>query len=120
MNQQSEIYNQAKQQGLAFWQTDYYRAHYWKEKEKEYERGQNFINTIKAGETYKIKRYVYTDLNPYSLHEHSDITETKVIKIFAINKGNGAAWFTTTKGEAIDADTIIKWERLQTQQELEF
>ena len=35
-------------------------------------------------------------------------------------KGNGAAWFTTTTGEAIDADTIIKWERLKTQQELEF
>jgi hypothetical protein len=37
-----------------------------------------------------------------------------------VNKGNGAAWFTTTTGEAIEADTIIKWERLQTQQELEF
>ena len=93
---------------------------YWEEKKKQYERGQDFINTIQSGETYKIERYVYTDLSPYALHEHSDVTEKKVIKIYAVNKGNGAAWFTTTTGEAIEADTIIKWERLQTQQELEF
>ena len=115
-----DLYKKAKEEGQAFWQTDYYREHYWEEKKKQYERGQDFINTIQSGETYKIERYVYTDLSPYALDEHSDITEKKVIKIYAVNKGNGAAWFTTTTGEAIEADTIIKWERLQTQQELEF
>ena len=115
-----EIYKNEKEKGLKFWQTDYYRQHYWEEKKKQYERGQDFINTIKSGETYKIERYVYTDLSPYALDEHSDVTEKKVIKIYAVNKGNGAAWFTTTTGEAIEADTIIKWKRLQTQQELEF
>ena len=60
-----DIYKKAKEEGQEFWQTDYYREHYWEEKKKQYERGQDFINTIQSGETYKIERYVYTDLSPY-------------------------------------------------------
>ena len=42
-----DLYKKAKEEGKRFWQTDYYREHYWEEKKKQYERGQDFINTIK-------------------------------------------------------------------------
>ena len=86
---------------------------------KQAENARNFIAEAKAGETYRIERYAITEVGiPHALTEYAHIHDKRVITIYAVNRDHGAHWFTTTKGEAIDADTLIKWERLPKQGEL--
>lgn len=91
---------------------DEYRIKWHEEKRKQYERGQRFINAIKSGDEVKIERWPIKSTvgDPYTMSEYKDIHEKKTVKIFAVVNKPGAVYFTTTAGEAIDADSIIKWE----------
>ena len=92
---------------------------YWHEKNGQYIRAIQFINEAKPGETYRIERYAITEVGiPHALTRYAHLHDKRTVTIYAVNKNNGAHWFTTTTGEAIDADTLIKWERLPKQGEL--
>ena len=83
------------------------------------ENARNFIAEVTPGETYRIERYAITEVGiPHALTRYAHLHDKRTVTICAVNKNNGAHWFTTTTGEAIDADTLIKWERLPKQGEL--
>lgn len=92
---------------------------YWKAKKEQHKRALDFIAEAKAGDTYKIERYAIDDgAWPYEMSRYKDVHEKRVITIYNVNKKNGALWFTTQNGEAIDAESLIKWEKLPKQGEL--
>lgn len=94
-------------------------ARYWAAKKAQYQRALDFISTVVPGESYKIERYAIKDgAFPYELSAYAHIRDKRIITVFSVNRNNGALWFTTTKGEAIDADSLIKWEKVQRQLEL--
>lgn len=86
---------------------------FWEEKKKEYERALDFFEQVKAGDTVKIEKYAFPMFSPYSIEKYADKRDRKVVKIYAMNQ-NGL-WFTTDKGEAIDAKAVIKWEVIPQQ-----
>lgn len=101
--------------------TDEERAAYWAEMKAQHQRALDFIAEAKAGDTYRIERYAVDPvavMEPYELSPYKDVHEKRTITVFAVNKKPGALWFTTTKGEAIDADSLIKWERVAKQLDL--
>ena len=99
--------------------TDEERAAYWAEKKAQHQRALDFIAEAKAGDTYRIERYALPQTGiPHALSRYANVRDKRTITIYAINKTAGALWFTTTTGEAIDADTLIKWERIPKQGEL--
>ena len=105
---------------MKFYESPEYRQRYWEEKKNQYERGQSFINSINVGDIIKLERYAILNSSPYSLSPYSKIHTSQTVKVYAINKNHGNAWFTTYSGEAIEADSIIKWRKLSQQQTLEF
>lgn len=94
---------------------------YWSEKKKEYERACEFMADMKTGDEYKIERYAIPQNSPYSLDSTAHLTYKEKIKVYAVHKGDQAGWwFTTYDGHAIDAKTVLKWQKLPKQQELGF
>jgi hypothetical protein len=90
-------------------------ARYWAAKKAQHQRALDFMAKVKAGETYRIERYAVDPvavMEPYEISRYKDVREKRTITIYAVNKKPGALWFTTTKGEAIDAESLIKWERV--------
>lgn len=83
----------------------------------EHQRALDFFAQVKPSDTVKIERYACVSSHPYCLDKYADIHEKKTVKIYAMNK-NGL-WFTTYAGQAIDADTLLKWEIIPQQMELE-
>ena len=99
--------------------TEEERRRWHEEKRKQHQRALDFMADVKAGETYRIERYAIPQTGvPHALSEYANVHDKRNITIYAVNKNAGALWITTTKGEAIDADTLIKWERLPKQGEL--
>ncbi len=94
-------------------------ACYWAAKKAQHQRALDFLAEARPGDTYRIERYAIDDgAWPYEMSRYKDVHEKRVITLYAVHNGNGALWFTTTTGEAIEADTLIKWERLPKQGEL--
>lgn len=94
-------------------------ARYWAAKKAQHQRALDFMAEAKAGDTYRIERYAIDDgAWPYEMSRYKDLHEKRTITIYAVNKKPGALWFTTTTGEAIDADSLIKWERVAKQLDL--
>ena len=94
-------------------------AEYWAEKGRQHQRALDFLAEARPGDTYRIERYALPQTGiPHALSPYADRHEKRVITLYAVHNGNGALWFTTTTGEAIEADTLIKWERLPKQGEL--
>ncbi len=91
-------------------------AVYWSEKKKEYERAFDFCNEIKAGDTVRLERYAIPQFSPYSLNDTAHIRTRETVKIYAMHKDE--LWFTTYGGHAIEAKTIINWQKQPTQGEL--
>ena len=91
-------------------------ARYWAAKKAQHQRALDFLAEARPGDTYRIERYALPQTGiPHELSEDADVHEKRVITLYAVHNGNGAYWFTTTTGEAIEADTLIKWERLPKQ-----
>lgn len=88
----------------------------WEEQGKEHRRALDFFAQIKPGDTVKIERYAFPEYHPYMSNRLAHIHDKKTVTVYAMNQ-NGL-WFTTTAGEAIGADTLIKWEKLPKQGEL--
>lgn len=86
----------------------------------QFELGQKFINEIKPGDTVRIKRYVIPSTvgTPYAMSPYKDRTETKTVKVYAVTNEPRAYWITTTAGDVIEAESIIKWEIQPKQAEL--
>ena len=94
-------------------------ARYWAAKKAQHQRALDFLAEARPGDTYRIERYAIDDgAWPYEMSRYKDVHEKRVITVYAKATGSGAYWFTTTTGEAIEADTLIKWERLPKQGEL--
>ena len=94
-------------------------ARYWAAKKAQHQRALDFLAEARPGDTYRIERYALPQTGiPHELSEDANVHEKRVITLYAVHNGNGAYWFTTTTGEAIEADTLIKWERLPKQGEL--
>lgn len=92
---------------------------YWAAKKAQHQRALDFMAVAIPGETYRIERYAINDHAwPYEMSEYAHIHDKRTVTIYAVNKNNGALWFTTTTGEAIDAASLIKWEKLPKQGEL--
>ena len=92
---------------------------YFEAKGRQHQRALEFMAEAKEGDEYKIERYAIEETGiPYELSRYKDVHERKIIKIFAMNRQPGALWFTTYKGEAISAESLIKWLKLPKQQEL--
>lgn len=106
--------NQRNEEALKMdWRSDEYRAAYWNEKKKEYQRALDFCNEIKPGDTVTLTRYACPQNSPYSLDDTAHITTRETVKIYAMHKD--ALWFTTYGGHAIEAKTVIKWQKQPTQ-----
>ena len=94
-------------------------ARYWAAKKAQHQRALDFLAEARPGDTYRIERYAIDDgAWPYEMSRYKDVHEKRVITVYSVNRVPGAYWFTTTTGEAIEADTLIKWERLPKQGEL--
>lgn len=94
-------------------------ARYWAAKKAQHQRALDFLAEARPGDTYRIERYAIDDgAWPYEMSRYKDVHEKRVITVYSVNRAPGALWFTTTTGEAIEADTLIKWERLPKQGEL--
>lgn len=95
------------------------RVAYWAEKKAQHERALAFLSEAKPGETYRIERYAITEVGvPHALSRFAHVRDKRTVKINAVHNGGGAYWFTTSTGEAIEADTMIKWQKLPEQQGL--
>ena len=79
MNKQAEreaffdLYKKAKEEGQAFWQTDYYREHYWEEKKKQYEKR---MNEYLKNRQRQIKKEFYTSTEPFKKGQEEHIKES--------------------------------------------
>ena len=94
-------------------------ARYWAAKKAQHQRALDFMAEVIPGDTYRIERYAIDDgAWPYEMSRYKDVHEKRVITVYSVNRAPGALWFTTTTGEAIDAKSLIKWERLPKQGEL--
>ena len=94
-------------------------ARYWAAKKAQLQRALDFLAEARPGDTYRIERYAIDDgAWPYEMSKYAHIHEKRVITVYSVNRAPGAHWFTTTTGEAIDAASLIKWERLPKQGEL--
>jgi len=94
-------------------------ARYWAAKGAQHQRALDFMAEVIPGATYRIERYAIDDgAWPYEMSKYAHIHEKRVITVYSVNRAPGAYWFTTTTGEAIDAASLIKWERLPKQGEL--
>lgn len=96
-------------------------ARYWKEKKSQHQRALDFMAEAKPGETYYIERYAITLTGiPYALSEYANFHKKQTITLYALHNEplRNSLWFTTTTGEAIEADSLIKWERLPIQGKL--
>lgn len=89
---------------------------YQTEQKKEYDRAVVFLDNVRAGDTVRLERYAYPETNPYGQNRHADIHTRGTYQIFATDKE--ALWFTVTTGEAIDARSVINWEKIPRQLEL--
>ena len=88
----------------------------WTEKKLEYDRAVDFLDNVKAGDVVRLERYAYPEWSPYGLNRDADIHTRGTYQIFATNKEG--LWFTVTTGEAIDARSVITWEKIPRQLEL--
>ena len=96
-------------------------ARYWTEKKSQHQRALDFMAEAKAGETYHIERYAIPQTGiPHALSEYANVHKKHTITLYAVHNepSRNSLWFTTTTGEAIEADTLIKWARLPIQGEL--
>lgn len=92
---------------------------YWNAKKTQHQRALDFLAEARPGDTYRIERYAIPVTGiPHALSVYADRHEKRIVTVYAKATGSGAYWFTTTTGEAIDADTLIKWERVPKQGEL--
>ena len=92
---------------------------YWNAKKAQWQRACDFIAEAKAGDTYRIERYAIPLTGiPHALSRYANDHEKRTVTLYAVHDDAGFKWFTTTTGEAIDADTLIKWERIPKQGEL--
>jgi len=101
--------------------TDAEHARYWAEKKAQHQRALDFMAEAKAGETYRIERYCIIETGiPHALSRWANVRDKRTVTLYAVHNepSRNALWFTTTAGEAIEADTLIKWERLPKQGEL--
>lgn len=93
----------------------------WHEaRRKQYEQGQKFINEIKPGDTVRIERYLIPSTvgTPYAMSSTKNYREKKTVHIYAVSNEPGATWCTTTAGEVIEAESVIKWDIQPKQAEL--
>ena len=80
-------------------------ARYWAAKKAQHQRALDFLAEARPGDTYRIERYALPQTGiPHELSEDADVHEKRVITLYAVHNGNGAYWFTTTTGEAIEAE----------------
>ena len=96
-------------------------ARYWKEKKSQHQRALDFMAEAKAGDTYHIERYAISQTGiPHALSDYANVHKKHTITLYAVHNepSRNSLWFTTTTGEAIEADTLIKWERLPIQGKL--
>ena len=96
-------------------------ARYWTEMKSQHQRALDFMAEAKSGETYHIERYAIPLTGiPHALSEYANVHKKHTITLYAIHNepSRNSLWFTTTTGEAIEADTLIKWERLPIQGKL--
>lgn len=94
-------------------------ARYWEAKKTQHQRALDFLAEARPGDTYRIERYPIDDgAWPYEMSHYKDVHEKRVVTVYAKATSPGALWFTTTTGEAIDAKSLIKWERQPKQYEL--
>lgn len=98
------------------WDTEEYRSRYWEEKKKEHEKALAFMADIKMGDKVKIERYACPCVSPYCLEDLADVTIKEVVEIYAVN--HKGLFFTTTKGTAIGAATVINWKKIIPEPEL--
>lgn len=89
---------------------------YQAEQKKEHDRAVDFLERVRPGDTVRLERYAYQEHYPYCLNRHADEHKTGTVRIYAVMKD--VLWFTTYAGEAIDARTIIAWEKILPQLEL--
>ena len=98
-----------------------FNREYDREKKSQYQLALDFMSEAKSGETYFIERYAIPLTGiPHALSEYSNIHKKQTITLYALHNepSRNSLWFTTTTGEAIEADTLIKWERLPIQGKL--
>lgn len=99
--------------------TDEERQRWHEEKGAQHQRACDFLAEARPGDSYKIERYAIYEVGvPYALSRFANIRNKQTVTLYAVHNEPGAQWFTTTKGEAIEADSLIKWERQPIQQEL--
>ena len=94
---------------------------YWKEKKSQHQREIRFMAEAKAGKTYRIERYAIPQTGiPHTLSNYANIHKKQTVTIYTVHNEpyRNSFWFTTTTGEAIEADTLIKWEQLPVQKNL--
>jgi hypothetical protein len=97
-----------------------YRQQWHEARRLQYEQGQKFINEIKPGDTVRIERYTVPSTvgTPYAMSPAKNYREKKTVKVYAVNNEPGSVWFTTSTGDVIEADSIIKWTIQPKQAEL--
>lgn len=89
---------------------------YQAEQKKEHDRAVDFLERVRPGDTVRLERYAYPETSPYGLNRHADEHKTGTVRVYATDKEG--LWFTVTTGEAIDARSVIKWEKIPRQMEL--
>ena len=89
---------------------------YRKQQMEEHQRALAFFEQVKPGDTVKIERYAIPQFHPYSLNSTAHIHDKKTVRVYAMQKDG--LYFTTYAGEAINADTLIKWQVLPKQGKL--
>lgn len=97
-----------------------YRQQWHEARRLQYEQGQRFINEIKPGDTVRIERYLIPSTvgTPYAMSPTKNYREKKTVHIYAVNNEPGVAWVTTSAGDVIEAESVIKWDIQPKQAEL--
>lgn len=97
-----------------------YRQQWHEGRRLQYEQGQKFINEIKPGDTVRIERYLISSTvgTPYAMSPYKDRKENKTVRVYSVHNEPGSVWFTTSTGDVIEADSIIKWTIQPKQAEL--
>ena len=97
--------------------TDEGREAWRKACEDDFRRASDFLSEANPGDTYRIEKYILVETGiPCSLTRHADRHEKKTVTVHAVHEDAG--WFTTTSGEAMDARSLIRWEKVPKQTEL--